>query len=218
MKHAKKALCLLLACLILPLAGCGKKNDTSDPDELQPAAVTATPEPTPEPSPSPTPVPKVAIEDYQYFLLTNSTLAVIFKYPSHWINQPGKSTISYIEPVNPGETPARLAVTSKSMTQKPGSKELKAQLDSFLALVEAQCPDYEAGEYKDNVAIMETTGIRQRYTARDPDTNVAITGYALVCYVRSARRIYLLHFTAPTRDYDELSVVVDVIRESMSTT
>ena len=71
---------------------------------------------------------------------------------------------------------------------------------------------------EDDVAIMETTGIRQRYTARDPDTNVPITGYALVCYVRAARRIYLLHFTAPTREYDELSTVIDVIRESMSTT
>ena len=36
---------------------------------------------------------------------------------------------------------------------------------------------------EDDVAIMETTGIRQRYTARDPDTNVPITGYALVFYV-----------------------------------
>ena len=216
MKYAKRTLCLLLACALLFLTGCGSKK--TDETEEPAATATATPEPTPEPTPSPTPVPKVAIEDYQYFLLTNSTLAVIFKYPSHWINQPGKSTISYIEPVNAGETPARLAVTSKAVTERPGSKELKAQLDSFLALVSAQCPDYEAGEFKNDVAIMETTGIRQRYTARDPDTNVPITGYALVCYVRAARRIYLLHFTAPTREYDELSTVIDVIRESMSTT
>ena len=216
MKNAKRLLCLLLALLMLALTGCGGK----DKDETEEPAVTATatPEPTPEPSPSPTPVPKVAIEDYQYFLLTNSTLAVIFKYPSHWINQPGKSTISYVEPVNPGETPARLAVTSKAVSERPDSKKLKAQMDSFLALVEAQYPDYQSGEFKDNVTIMETTGIRQRYTARDPDTDIPITGYVLVCYVRSTRRIYLLHFTAPTRDYDELSAVIDVIRDSMSTT
>ena len=215
MRNAKRLLCLLLAMLMLVLTGCG--NDKPDPEEPAVTA-TATPEPTPEPSPTPVPVAKVAIEDYQYFLLTNSTLAVSFKYPSHWKNQPGKSTISYVEPVNPGETPARLAVTSKAVTERPGSKELRAQLDSFLDLVKAKYPDYQSGEFKDNVAIMETTGIRQRYTARDPDTDVPITGYALVCYVRSVRRIYLLHFTAPSSSYEELSAVIDVIRESMSTT
>ena len=37
-------------------------------------------------------------------------------------------------------------------------------------------------------------------------------------YVKAARRIYLLHFTAPSEDYEELSGVIDVIRESLSTT
>ena len=215
MKNTRKLACLLLACLMLALTGCGSR-DTDDAAPTEAPAFTA--EPTPEPTPEPSPVPRVAIGDYQYYLLTNTTLAVIFKYPSHWINKPGKSTISYEEPVNPGETPARLAVTSKAVTERQTSRMMQQHLADFLALVEQKYTDYQAGEVKDDVAIMETTGLRQRYTARDPETGEAITGYALVCYVRNARRVYLLHFTAPTRSYDELSAVIDVIRESMSTT
>ena len=80
------------------------------------------------------------------------------------------------------------------------------------------CDGYEAGELKEDVAIMDVKGIRQKYTARDKATGKAYTGYVLICYVHSARRICLLHFTAPTEDYDSLSAVIDVIRDSMSTT
>ena len=52
----------------------------------------------------------------------------------------------------------------------------------------------------------------------NPETGEKITGYALMVYIRSAKRIYLLHFTAPTKDYDELSGVIDVIRDSLTTT
>ena len=38
-----------------------------------------------------------------------------------------------------------------------------------------------------------------------------------MAYVKATKRIYLLHFTAPTTDYEELSGVIDVIRDSMTT-
>lgn len=211
----KKYMCLLLACLTLLLTSCSKSDEpVAEPTQSPTPAPTETPVPTP----SPTPVPVVDIADYQYFIVNNSTLAVSFKYPSHWINTPGKSTICYVEPVNPGETAARLAVSSKVVSERPTDKELKAELTDFLALVEASFPGYEAGEQKDDVSIMETNGVRQKYTAHDSETGESITGYVLICYVRNSRRIYLLHFTAPTGEYDQLSAVVDVIRESMSTT
>ena len=207
MKNAKRALSLALIVIMVLLCGCGQKDT---PAEEPTATPTATPEPTP--------VPVVAIENYQYYVVTNSTLAVSFKYPSHWINSPGKSTICYVEPVNAGDLAARLAVTSKVMSKKPETKQIKAQLTDFLTLVSENCEGYEAGELKEDVAIMGVKGIRQKYTARDRATGKSYTGYVLICYVHSARRIYLLHFTAPTEDYDSLSAVIDVIRDSMSTT
>lgn len=211
----KRILSLILVVLLVILCGCGK-NET--PEEEATATPSPSPTPTLEPTPSPTPVPVVAIGDYQYYVVNNSTLAVSFKYPSHWINSPGTSTICYVEPVDAGDLAARLAVTSKVLSKKPETKEIKAQLAEFMALVAENSVSYEEGELKDDVAIMDVEGIRQKYTARDVATGKAYTGYALICYVHSARRLYLLHFTAPTEDYDSLSAVIDVIRDSMSTT
>ncbi len=211
----KRMLSLMLVVLLVLLCGCGK-NET--PDEEATATPSPSPAPTLEPTPSPTPVPVVAIEDYQYYVVNNSTLAVSFKYPSHWINSPGTSTICYVEPVDAGDLAARLAVTSKVLSKKPETKEIKAQLAEFMALVAENSANYEEGELKDDVAIMDVEGIRQKYTARDAATGKNYTGYALICYVHPARRLYLLHFTAPTEDYDSLSTVIDVIRDSMSTT
>jgi hypothetical protein len=215
MKKAKRALSLVLILILVLLCGCGQTETT---DEEPTATPTATPEPTAEPTPSPTPVPVVAIEDYQYYVVTNTTLAVSFKYPSHWINTPGKSTICYVEPVNSGDLAARLAVTSKVLSKKPETKQIKTQLSDFMTLVSENCDNYEEGELKEDVAIMDVEGIRQKYTARDRETGKNYTGYVLICYVHEARRLYLLHFTAPTEDYDSLSAVIDVIRDSMSTT
>ena len=201
----------MLAALLL--TGCGSSNTAPEPTEEP----TATPEPTPEPTPAPSPVPKTAIADYDYYLVSNSTLDVMFKYPSHWINQPGRSTISYIEPVDPGQTPARLAVTSKLLSERPTSRQVRTHLDDFMRLVEERYTSYEAGELDEEVEILETTGFSQRYTARDPETNEAVTGYALVYYLRDSRRVYLFHFTAPTREFSQFSPVLDTIIDSLST-
>ena len=209
----KKYLCLLLACLLL-LAGCSSSNTNTEPTE----APTATPEPTPEPTPAPSPVPRTAIEDYEFFQVTNTRLDVMFKYPSHWINQPGHSTICYIEPVDPGETPARLAVTSKLLTERPTERQVQKQLDDFMKLVEQQYTNYEAGEFKNDVEAMGVTGLCQRYTARDPETNESVSGYVLVIYARAARRVYLLHFTAPSRAFSGFMPVLETIRDSLSST
>ena len=216
----KKLLCLLLALSVLLLSACSKEEDAESADATASPTPTVEPTQTPEPTPEPTQVPVVAFDEYQYYIVNNSTLAVSFKYPSHWINEPGKSSIRYTEQVNAGDTPAQLTVTSKYVEDRPGDREMLRQMESFLALVEQKMDDYSASEddLKDDVAILETEGVRQKYTARDPETGEQITGYALMAYVRSAKRIYLLHFTAPNSDYEELSGVIDVIRESMTTT
>ena len=214
----KKLICLLLAVCVLLLSACGSKEDPENADATPSPSPTVEPTQTPEPTPEPTPVPVVAFKDYQYYIVNNSTLAVSFKYPSHWINEPGKNSIRYTEPVNPGDTPAQLMVTSKYMEERPRTRDLLKEMESFLALIEERVDRYSASEedLKEDVQILDTEGVRQKYTARDPETGEAITGYALMVYLKKTHRIYLLHFTAPSDEYDELSGVIDVIRESMS--
>jgi len=214
----KKLLCLMLALMVLLLSACSKEEQ-ENPEATPSPTPTVEPTQTPEPTPEPTPVPVVAFDEYQYYIVNNSTLAVSFKHPSHWINEPGKSSIRYTEPVNEGETPAQLTVTSKVVTKRPDDDDMEDQMESFLELVKQMVDEFEASDknWKEGVEILGTEGVRQKYTARDPETGEKITGYALMAYVKATKRIYLLHFTAPTTDYEELSGVIDVIRDSMTT-
>ena len=214
----KKLLCLMLALMVLLLSACSKEEQ-ENPEATPSPTPTVEPTQTPEPTPEPTPVPVVAFDEYQYYIVNNSTLAVSFKHPSHWINEPGKSSIRYTEPVNEGETPAQLTVTSKVVTKRPDDDDMEDQMESFLELVKQMVDEFEASDknWKEGVEILGTEGVRQKYTARDPETGEKITGYALMAYVKATKRIYLLHFTAPTTDYDELSGVIDVIRDSVTT-
>lgn len=199
---------LMLVCLLL--TGCGETNEPE-----------ATPEPvevTPTPVPTEAPVVTVPIEDYEYYVITNSNVAVMFKYPSHWINTPGTNTIAYTEPVNSGEYATRLAVTSKYNAERQNNAALLESLELFLDMVKEKYLYYEPGEQKNDVNILNTTGVRQKYTAVDPTSGKQITGYVLVCYSLAAKRTYLFHFTADSERYDELSVIIDVVRESMTVT
>ncbi len=215
----KKLLCLILALTVLLLSACSKEEEQENPEVTASPTPTVQPTQTPEPTPEPTKVPVVAFDEYQYYIVNNSTLEVAFKHPSHWINEPGKASIRYTEPVNDGETPAQLTVTSKYVEDRPGDRDMEKQMKSFLELVGQMVNEYEASDkdWKDDVEILGTEGVRQKYTARDPETGEKITGYALMAYVRATKRIYLLHFTAPSIEYDELSGVIDVIRDSMTT-
>ena len=208
------AMLLIFGLMLAGLSGCGSDSGSTN---TTPEPV-ATLEITPEPTVIPTAVPVVDISEYDYYYITNRTVGVSFKYPSHWINKPGRYTISYEEPVDPGVTPARLAVTSKTVGAKTDDNDVKDQMEYFLTLVQTQYNSYIPGEFKEDVSIMDTTGIRQKYTARDTETGELITGYVLMCYLKQMRKIYMLHFTAPSRRYDDLSVIIDVIRESMTTT
>ena len=212
----KKLLCLMLALMVLLLSACSKEEQ-ENPEATPSPTPTVEPTQTPEPTPEPTPVPVVAFDEYQYYIVNNSTLAVSFKHPSHWINEPGKQSIRYTEPVNAGDTPAQLTVTSKAVSKRPNDDAMETQMKAFLAFVEEQVDNYaaEKKDFKDDVEILNTEGVRQKYTAVNPDTGDEITGYALMAYVKSAKRIYLLHFTAASEDYEELSGVIDVIRDSM---
>ena len=208
----KRALCLLIICAVA-LSGCGKSSDV--PAEETPAPTEA-PTATPEPTPSPAPVPTVDVADYEYFLVTNTTLGVMFKYPTHWINKPGRSTISYNEPVNPGETACRVAVTSKLLSEKPTSREVRLQLDSFVDQIKIAYPDYTEGDIEEDVEVMGATGLTLQYNARDPETGEGITGFVVMCYQKDTRRLYLMHFTAPSRRFTEMRPVLQEIQNSLS--
>lgn len=215
-----KKLCLLAAlclCALLILSGCGKDaGPAADPEASRTPEPTATPTVTPVPTQTPEPVPTVAIGSYQYDTVNNVNLQVSFQYPSHWINDPGKYTICYREPVSAGEIGARVAVAAKTVSKAPDTTSLKKQLASFMEQLAASYFSFTEG---DNISTDEplfgTKGLSQTYTARDEEGN-RITGFVLMAYVSSNKHIYALNFSAPSGRYDQMAPVLETIRQSLA--
>lgn len=208
---------MMCLCALLFLSGCGKK----DASQTDPEA-TITPEPTvqatitPEPTATPEPVATVPVSSYRYETINNVNLQVSFQYPSHWTNDPGKYTICYREPVNPGEAGGRVAVSAKTVSRAPDTTSLKKQLASFMEKVEASYFSFTAGDdVQTDEAVFGTKGLSQTYTARDEEGN-RYTGFVLMAYVSSNKRIYVLHFSAPSGRYEEMSTVLETIRQSLA--
>lgn len=215
-----KKRCLLAAlclCALVLLSGCGKKDEAADnPEATDTPVPTEAPVQTPEPTATPEPVPTVAVGSYQYETISNSNLQVSFQHPTHWTNDPGKYTICYREPVNAGEVGARVAVSAKTVSRAPDTTSLKKQLASLMEQLETGYFSFTASEdIQTDEAVFGTKGLSQTYTARDEEGN-RITGFVLMAYVSSNKRIYALHFSAPSSRYDELSPVLSTIRQSLT--
>lgn len=213
-KFVVPVICLVI---LLTLAGC--KSDVPQNDSVQGEPTpSAAPIETNTPAPTavvytPEPDPLLAPDSFEYSSISNETLGIEFDAPSHWTLVPGRKTLCYEEPSAPGEPAARIAITATTVKKKPNSIMMKDQLSRFLTLLEDDYDSFEAGDQSGKVKMMESAGLRQLYTAQE--NGVEITGYVLLTYAADNKRIYLMHFNAPTDRYDELSDVRDVIRKSI---
>lgn len=209
-----KIAALLLALAFL-LGGCSGGAPETEQAETPPPSQTPEAAQDLPPTPPPTPAQVVDISAYQYQTISNSTLHVSFQYPSHWLSSPGKQTICYVEPVNEGTTAARLAVSSIEVEKAPGDKEMQAQMNRFTDLLGTAYAGFALGETREDVEVMDAKGLRKKYTAMT-ESGEELTGYILMAYNKTYKRVYLLHFTAPSGKYILLSAVIDAARLSMA--
>jgi len=215
-----KKICLLAAvclCALLLLSGCSKDEQTqTNPNVTETPVPTQAPTNTPVPTATPKPVEVIPVKEYRYDAVNNVNLQVTFQYPSHWVNDPGKSTICYLEPVNAGEVASRIAVSAKTVSRAPDTTSLKKQLTKFTDLLAESYFSFTPGEQiNTDEAVFNTSGISQSYTARDEAGN-RITGYILMAYVSSNKHIYVFHFSASSGRYEEMYPVVATVRQSLA--
>lgn len=207
---------LLIALTTLPLAGCDVVellSATPTPVPEKTIAPTPTPLPTPAPTPTPTPVPVVEIEDYAYETLTNKTLGVSFAHPSHWINHPGKITISFAQPANPGQIGARMAVSVKKISKTLNTNGVIKQLEQYSDTIGAQFEQFEAGSISKKTKFMGSTALSCTYDAQLDGQPVK--GYVIMTYKKSRKRLIALHFYASADSYDAFSPVLKKIHGSV---
>ena len=149
---------------------------------------------------------------YQYSAVVDNNIDYTFNYPSQWENVPGIYTVCFREVVEPGEFPARVAITRKRLVHTPDQSALLAQLRSYMIAIYHQ---YDASTFQvGNVEITEFMGANalcNTYLAYWGDTEVK--GYIVGCAIE--RTMYVFHFCASYSHYVELENVMQYIRNSV---
>ncbi len=210
------AVILFLFAFVLFLTGCsggGKgAQATLAPTEEpwvpsgEPTFAPATPSPEPTPTPAPT---KAPIADYAYKFNENRDLKVQFIYPSEWIKEESETTISFLEPVAEGQVGARVAVSTNERNKAPGASAMKKQMKNMMESLEGSYDSMKTEVVKQNTRILRTKGYSQFYDAEKD--GVQLRGHVVMAYNKNTKRIFMVHFVAPSAQIDQYNVVKDNI-------
>ena len=156
--------------------------------------------------------PAIDISTYQYLALMDDNVDFTFNYPSHWENVPGVYTICFREPVEPGDFPARVAITRKRLVHTPDDIMLMEEMTSYVKSVYKQ---YDPKTFQTSIPDTEATFMGQpalanTYLAYWGD--IEVKGFVIGCAVE--RTLYVFHFCAAYPDYVALQSVLQYMLQS----
>ena len=152
---------------------------------------------------APTPQPQaggvIDPNTYQFSALIDTSLGFTFNYPSHWENVPGVFTVCYREKVEPGDFPARIAITAKKLAHSPEGTVLSDELTSYMHMVHKQysADRFQVGTPNGEDSFMGKQAYSNTYLAYSGETE--IKGFVIGRAVK--RTLYVLHFCATYEDY-----------------
>ena len=154
----------------------------------------------------------IDIGTYQYLALMDDNVDFTFNYPSHWENVPGVYTVCFREPVEPGDFPARVAITRKRLVHTPDDIALMEQMTSYIKSVYKQ---YDAKTFQTSIPDTEATFMGQHALANTYLAywgDVEVKGFVIGCAVD--RTLYVFHFCASYPDYVALQGVLQYMLQS----
>ncbi len=148
---------------------------------------------------APTSHPAVDTSTYQFSALTDTSLGFTFNYPSHWENLPGVYTICYREKVEPGDFPARVAITAKRLVHTPDEEVMLEELSEYMRLVHKQyeAATFQAGTPNADERFLDKPAMSNTYLAYSGENEVK--GFIIGTNV--GRVVYVFHFCAAYEDY-----------------
>ncbi len=148
---------------------------------------------------APTSHPAVDTSTYQFSSLTDTTLGFTFNYPSHWENLPGVYTICFREKVEPGDFPARVAITAKRLVHTPDEEVMLEELSEYMRLVRKQydTATFQAGTPNTEERFLDKPAMSNTYLAYSGENEVK--GFIIGTSV--GRVVYVFHFSAAYEDY-----------------
>lgn len=168
-------------------------------NDVEAAPAEAPAEPAQEGEPAPTSRPVVDTSTYQYSALTDTSLGFTFNYPSHWENIPGVYTVCFREKVEPGDFPARVAITAKTLVHSPDELVITEELTEYMRLVHKQydAATFQAGTPSTEERFLNRAALSNTYLAFSGENEVK--GYIIGTAV--GRTMYVFHFCATYEDY-----------------
>ncbi len=227
----KKTLCLILALLMLGLCPALSEEDYTpdyepDADTIPGYPDDGTYQEAPEDIPlddeggdgdstaGPTifdNVPLVPQVSLDYVSLTNNTYKMVMERPAAWVQIPGRYTICFAENVGAGQTPARIAVTRKTLSYTPDEDRVTKQLISYLKTLQAQYETFEVGDLDTVPPFLGQPGFSTVYIAKKGENTVR--GYVIMTAIK--RKIYVYHFSASESAYPSYATAMEHMRDSI---
>ena len=173
-------------------------------------------EETPEPSQQPASKPAGNVLDpntLSYTALNDPDMKLTFNYPSNWVNVPGVFTVCYREMTEPGEFPARVAISAKRLVHSPEGTVLTDELTEFVRVIRKQydANTFQLGTLNSEDTFMDKQAYSNTYLAYSGETEVKgfIIGQAV------GRVLYVFHFSASYDDYAALERVMRYMLNSV---
>ena len=149
--------------------------------------------------------------------MTNDELGIHISYPVNWQNQPGRSTICYLQTNTDGAYPARVCVTMKKLAHSCNDTKAQAQLVSYLKKLREQ---YDASTFEVDLNLdtetlfMGRKAMSTTYLAYDGETE--IKGYVILTYFD--KYVYCYHFLCGYDDYSKYESAIRYMRDSAQCT
>lgn len=218
----KKILMLMLALALCLLSACSTGDEvevstTAAPETGEDAPVQSEPQEASAPempvvdSESPL-VQHVDPADYSYSTFTIDENGFYMEYPSHWERQPASKSVCFMEPVNAGEIPGRIVVTSKKLESVTnGIRE--SQLRSYFKNILGGFDTYEWSDiYSSQPFMGDDQALSVTYTATKGEA--MYKGYVIIG-IRSST-IYVYHFRCGESDYARMQNVMIRTRDAVT--
>ena len=171
--------------------------ETAGPDTGFDAGQTVDPDATPRPTSESVPV--IDPSTYQFSALTDTSLGFTFNYPTRWENLPGVFTVCFRETVEPGDFPARVAVSAKKMVHTVEGGTLSSQLSKYMrSIYQMYEPStFQPGSANESDSFLGRPAMSNTYLAYYGD--IEVKGFIIGTAVE--KTIYVFHFCASYQDY-----------------
>ena len=147
----------------------------------------------------------------EYESLTNKTFGLVMDRPAAWIQIPGRHTLCFQDGASTQKTPARMALSRKTVTKELTDSRITSELIAFLKTIAAQYDSFEVGDLSKDTAFIGQMGYSTFYSAQKDGNSVR--GYVIVAAI--SKYVYAFHFSTAENEFNAYTSVMVHIRESM---